>query len=80
MEMDRDGFGPKFCGPGPVWAGPPLGRPKAWANFKSDLWAWAGPGLSFFGLDRALGHPENQYWATFGPVLGNPKLDLLHST
>ena len=70
--LPRDGFGPKICGPGPVWAGLPLGRPNAWAVFKSDFWAWAGPGFSSFGLDQALGRPENHYWANLGHF-GHPK-------
>ena len=49
-----------------------LGRPNAWAVFKSDFWAWAGPGFSSFGLDQALGRPENHYWANLGHF-GHPK-------
>ena len=62
----RDGFGPNFCGPGPIWADLLWAGPRLGPFLNFDLWAWAGPGLSWFGLDRALGRPKNQYWANLG--------------
>ena len=63
----RDGFGPNFCGPGPIWADLLWAGPRLGPFLELDLWAWAGPGLSSFGLGWALGQIENQCWAKFGP-------------
>ena len=63
----RDGFGPNFCGPRPIWADLLWAGPRLGPFSKLDFWAWTGPGLSCFGLGRALGQIENQCWAKFGP-------------
>ena len=63
----RDGFGPNFCGPRPIWADLLWAGPRLGPFLELDLWAWAGPGLSSFGLGWALGQIENQCWAKFGP-------------
>ena len=65
-RKNRDGFGPNFSGPRPIWAdllwaGQRLGP---FSNF--DLWAWAGPGLSWAGLDWALGRPDDKKWTNLG--------------
>ena len=65
--VTRDGFGPNFCGPRPIWADLIWAGPRLGPFLELDLWAWAGPGLSSFGLGWALGQIENQCWAEFGP-------------
>ena len=67
MVAYRDGFGPNFCGPRPIWADLLWAGPRLGPFLELDLWAWAGPGLSSFGLGWALGQIENQCWAEFGP-------------
>ena len=67
MLLIRDGFGPNFCGPRPIWADLLWAGPRLGPFLELDLWAWAGPGLSSFGLGWALGQIENQCWAKFGP-------------
>ena len=66
-SQTRDGFGPNFFGPRPIWADFLWAGPRLGPFSRSDLWAWAGPGLSCFGLGWALGQIENQCWAKFGP-------------
>ena len=67
-NIGRDGFGPNFCGPGPIWADLLWAGPRLGPFLELDLWAWAGPGLSSFGLGWALGQIENQCWPNLGQI------------